>query len=87
MSNKGDNYYNHEHNNHTDNDDDDEDSSSLEEEHGAVALQIAAQANKAVINRRNVDGSYKREWRNFKKWLDDMRQTDKIHDGFFPSAA
>jgi hypothetical protein len=28
-----------------------------------------------------VDGSYERGWRNFKKWVDDMRQTDEIQEG------
>jgi hypothetical protein len=28
-----------------------------------------------------VDGSYECGWRNFKKWVDDMRQTDEIQEG------
>jgi hypothetical protein len=60
---------------------DSENSSEVAEEQGTEALRIAAQANEAVINRRNVDGSYEREWRKFTKWVDDMRRTDEIDDG------
>jgi hypothetical protein len=64
-------------------DDEDSNDSSDEapEEQGAELLRIAANANEAVINRRTVDGSYERKWRNFKKWVDDMRRTDKINEG------
>jgi hypothetical protein len=27
-----------------------------------------------------VDGIYEREWRNFKRWVDDMRRTDEIQE-------
>jgi hypothetical protein len=59
----------------------DEENSEDEEEQGAEALRIAAHANEAVITRRNVDGSYEREWKNFRKWIDDMRRTEKLPVG------
>jgi hypothetical protein len=52
-----------------------------EEEQGAGALRIAAQANEAIINRRTVDGSYEREWKVFRKWVDEMRLTDVLPAG------
>jgi hypothetical protein len=62
-------------------DSDDDGDSESEEEQGAEALRIAAHANEAVINRRNVDGSYEREWKNYRKWVDEMRRTDELPGG------
>jgi hypothetical protein len=60
---------------------DDDGESKSEEEQGAEVLRIAAHANEAVITRCNVDGSYECEWKNFRKWVDEMRRTDKLPGG------
>jgi hypothetical protein len=73
--------YEHDEDEDPDDEDDDDDSSGSDEEQDAEALRIAAQANKAVINRRTVDGSYEREWKNFKRWVDNMRRTHEIQEG------
>jgi hypothetical protein len=58
-----------------------EESEEEEEELGQGALRVAAQANEAIIIRRGVDGSYSREWKNYKKWVDDMRLAVQLPAG------
>jgi hypothetical protein len=73
--------HNHKHDEETDNDDDNDNAYNSDEEQGAEALQITAQTNEAVINRRKVDESYECKRRSFKKWVGDMRQRDRIQEG------